>query len=465
MKNYQFQVKIELLTMGKFKFLEKGGFKKLPKKTGIYCFSNEKKKKLYIGKATNIQDRVKNHFQQPGFKDYLFLDKVKKIGYIKTDSEIEALILEAHLIKKYQPKYNVLWRDDKNYFYVAVTEGDFPRIFLTHQPIKVTGSKCKVSSIKKKGILNTKYKMLNTEFVGPFVDGKALKKTLKILRKIFPYRTCKTLPKRPCLWYQLGRCSAPCLLRSKLAQEIPSAKTKIKAECKENAKHILKILREKKTQVFKKLKKEMKKAAKSKKFEKAAKIRDQIFALEKVLNNAKIFEIPKKEIKYSEIGKGLKKILKTKRGIKRIEAYDVSNISGKLATGAMVTFTEGLPVKEFYRKFRIKISNKVNDVTMLKEILSRRFKHLEWGRPDLILIDGGRAQLNTVLSCLKSGFKDIKVMAIAKRKNELYIKNKRPILLKNLPREIFNLILQLRDEAHRFALTYHKKLREKELIG
>ncbi|GAI57271.1 unnamed protein product [marine sediment metagenome] len=166
----------------------------------------------------------------------------------------------------------------------------------------------------------------------------------------------------------------------------------------------------------------------------------------------------------------------------RIEAYDISNIQGQEATGSMVTFIKGLPDKKFYRKFKIRIAGKPNDVAMIKEILHRRINHPEWGWPDLILIDGGKAQLNAALQCLKYKFKEMRVMALAKKKNELFIKGrKEPILLKKLPRakkinlllppslplgrEIFNLILQLRDEAHRFAISYHKKLRKKKLIG
>ncbi len=487
--------------MKKFRFLKKVGIKKLPKKPGVYCF--KEKKILYIGKAANIQDRVKNHFQQPEFKESIFLDKVRKIGFIETYSEIEALILEANLIKKYQPKYNVVWRDDKNYFYVGITKParhrstrppasslagevgrepqalaggeDFPRVFMTHQPKKLY-SKPYLPATRLRS-RRWQAGTLNPEFVGPFVDGRALRQTLKILRKIFPYRTCKTLPKRPCLWYQLDRCPAPCLLESpkeslrlpteqaKLSSQIPGLREKIKRECQKNAKNLLKILQGRRIQVLRNLKKGMKSLSNLQEFERAAKVRDKIFALEKILNNAKIFEVQKAEIKYSEIEKELKKILKTKKKIKRIEAYDVSNISGKLASGSMITFIRGLVAKEFYRKFKIKISGKPDDVTMLKECLIRRFKHSEWGKPDLILIDGGKAQLNAALSCLTSEVKHLEVMAIAKKKNELYLENrKKPILLKSLSREIFNLILQLRDEAHRFAFTYHKKLRKKHLF-
>ena len=211
--------------MNKFKFVSKEKFSRLPKTSGVYALKS-KREFLYIGKAVDIRERVKNHFQQSSFREKVFLDKTKKIGFIKTSSEIEALILEAKLIKKYQPKYNTMWRDDKNYFFVGKTKEDFPQIFITHQTKpKVKGQKIKI------------------ECVGPFVDGQALKQTLKILRKIFPYRSCKNLPKKPCLWYQLDRCPAPCLLKSSLGAQIPSAKKIFKRELKSSIDNIFKILK------------------------------------------------------------------------------------------------------------------------------------------------------------------------------------------------------------------------------
>lgn len=438
--------------MEKFKFVSKDKIPKLPKEPGVYAFKNDKKI-LYIGKAANLKERVKNHFQQPGYRDYLFLDKVEKIGYIKTNSEIEALILEANLIKKYRPKYNVVWRDDKNYFFVGVTKEDFPRVFWTHQ------TKLRTSNLERR-----------TKFVGPFVDGKALKQALKILRKVFPYRSCFKILNRPCLWYHLNRCPAPCLLKSKFIKEIPPDSLKIKNVSQRNAKNLIKILKEGKNPVLKELKKEMRLASKNQDFEEAAKIRDQIEALERVMENAKIFEplnYPQLIGQWEIVEEKLKKILKIKKKISRIEAYDVSNIQGFEATGSMVTFIDGFPDKSLYRKFKIKFVEKPNDVAMIKEILSRRLKHSEWGFPDLILIDGGKAQLNAALEVKnrESEIRNIKIIALAKKENKLYIEDqKNPILLKNLPREIFNLILKIRDEAHRFAIFYHKKLREKVLF-
>jgi excinuclease ABC subunit C len=436
-----------------FKFIEKNKILRLSKNSGVYVFKKDRKF-LYIGKASNLRERVKNHFSQLAYRDSLFVNQVDKVGFIKTDSEIEALILEANLIKKYQPKYNVIWRDDKNYFYVGITKEDFPQVFITHQPKPQT----------------TNYK-LQTEYVGPFVDGKALKETLKALRKVFPYRTCNPpaggIPKHPCLWYHLDRCPAPCLIKP----EISGFKEKIRNESQRNTKNLTGILQGKRNQVLKKLKREMKKASNLEDYEKAAKIRNQIAALEKVLAHAKIFEPqPFQKIDWPQIQKTLQQILKTNKVISRIEAYDISNIQGEAATGSLVTFVRGLPDKNFYRKFKIKIVGKPNDIAMIKEVLKRRLKHLEWGLPDLILIDGGKAQLNAVVKSKanppsgRPKAKKIKVLAIAKKKNELFLESqKKPILLKTLPREIFNLILELRDEAHRFAISYHRKLREIDL--
>lgn len=423
--------------MEKFTFISIKQRSKLPKTAGVYCFEVSKDY-LYIGKANNIRDRAKNHFSQPSYRDGLFINQIKRIGYIKTDSEIEALLLEANLIKKHKPKYNVVWRDDKNYFFVGITKEDYPRVFITHQ---------------------TK---LKANYLGPFVDGKSLKQTLKILRKVFPYRSCLTFPKKPCLWYQLDRCPAPCILKSNLAKQIPTSPIKMKRECKRNTKNLTKILQGKKSQALKDLKKEMKQTSKDQDFEGAGRIRDQIQSLEKVMAHGKVFQEKLKEAdNWKETKETLAKILNRKEEINRIEAFDISNIQGKQATGSMVTFINGNPDKSFYRKFKIRLKETPDDVAMIKEVLARRQRHKEWGQADLILIDGGRAQLNAA----KEIIKNIPVMAIAKKKNELFLKNKeKPILLKTLPRDIFNLILKLRDEAHRFAISYHKALRKKALL-
>ena len=198
----------------------------------------------------------------------------------------------------------------------------------------------------------------------------------------------------------------------------------IKKESQRNAKNLKKILEGGKNQVLKDLKREMKKASKIRDFEKAAKIRDQINALERVLSHARLLEtIEPEKNSWEKTEKEIKRILNIKKQVSRIEAYDVSNIQGKNATGSMVTFVNGQPNKNFYRKFKIRIEQKPNDVAMIKEIISRRFQHPEWGWPDLILIDGGIAQLSAARQTKnkKQKAKNIKVISLAKRKNELFI--------------------------------------------
>lgn len=409
----------------------------LPKTAGVYCFvastSGKGREFLYIGKAVNIRARVKSHFMSPVFKDDVFiLPKTEKIGYIKSDSEIEALLIEAELIKKYRPKYNVIWKDDKNYSFVEITAENVPRVLVSHQ---------------------TKS---NSRYIGPFVDGKALKQSLRIIRRAFPYVTKKHGGNKKCLFCEIKLCPGPCTTR------------KEKGLYQNNIKNLTKILQGKKQQVLRTLKTEMKKASKAQEFEKAALLRDQVFALENVFANAHIIkDLPQTGLDWPGLEKRLRALVGARCKIKRIEGYDVSNIQGKQATGSMVVFDHGLPDKKEYKRFKVKITGKPDDIAMLKEVLKRRFSHPEWPRPQIILIDGGKGQLNAAVEAKKETpeCREIKVLAIAKRKNELFIEGKdKPILLKTLPREISNLVLQTRDEAHRFAIAYHRKLRRKRMV-
>lgn len=419
-----------------FKTISKKQTGLLPKTSGVYLLKF-KNQNLYIGKAINIRDRVKNHFNQPSYRDNLFIEKVKKIGYFETGSEIEALILEANLIKKYQPKFNVIWKDDKNYFYVTVTKDKCPVIYISHR------------------------KNADAEYIGPFVEGTALKKTLRFLRRAFPYYTLRSgsgqafkHPKIKCTYCHLDLCPGP----------NPDLK-----EYKKNIKKLILILRGKRSAVLNGLKKEMKLLSKEKKFEEAGEIRDRIFALQQVMSHTKVIEDnAAKTSAMLNVDEVLAKIIGAEKSASKIECYDISNIQGKQATGSMVVFVDGKPDKNLYRKFKIKMKNEPNDIAMLKETLERRFSHPEWKFPEIILIDGGKTQLNIAIKIKsqKANTKHIKVISIAKKNKELFIEGRnKPVLLKTLPREIYNLILQLDDEAHRFAITYHKRLRERRLLG
>ncbi len=424
--------------MENFKVISKKNIKNLPETTGIYLFLKGKQK-LYIGKAINIKNRVKNHFNQPSYRDNLFIDKINKIGFLKTQSEIEALILEANLIKKYQPKYNVMWRDDKNFFHVAITKNKnkIPYIYITHQKDKK-----------------------NTQYVGPFVEGTALKKTLRFLRRAFPYYTKDNHSKNKCTWCHLDLCPGP----------NPNL-----TEYKKNIKKLILILKGERSAVVSSLKKEMKHLAKEKKFEEAGKIRDKIYSLKQIMAHAHVIgNVTGYVTSYVTPNEmALQKIIGLNKKINRIECYDVSNIQGKQATGSMVVFSaQGgpasgwIPDKSQYKKFKIKTLETPNDIAMLKQVLQRRFNHPEWKFPEVILIDGGKAQLNTAIKSKNLKTKNIKVLSLAKRNKELFIEGEnKPILLKSLPQEIYNLIISLDQEAHRFAINYHKKLRKKGLIG
>jgi len=350
---------------------------KLPDRSGVYIFKDENENILYIGKAKNLKKRVKQHFQKQQKWIWDFLDDIADVEVLECENEKEAMLLETELIKRYQPKFNIEWRDDKNYFFVGITKEDFPRVFWTHQT-KVKSQKSKVKSE-----LSTTHYSLLTDYFGPFVKGGELKRFLAEIRKILPFRTCKNLPKKPCLYYHLGVCLAPC---------------KNKRQKKKYQKMIetLKVLL-------------------------------RIYLQENV----------------------------------RIEGYDISNISGSLATGSMIVFEKGKPKKSDYRKFRIKRVRGQNDVKSLREVLLRRMKHKEWKMPDLILLDGGKGQLKAANKI------DIPTISLAKKgkhSGKLYSRfSKSFILLDELPEEFKNLLLKIRDEAHRFAISYHKLRRKKVL--
>jgi len=454
------------------KTILKSKIEKLPKTIGIYLFYEKNPTlkiqhpaPIYIGKAINIKNRVKNHFFQPSYRDNLFIKRVIKIGFLKTNSEIEALILEASLIKKYQPKFNVVWRDDKNYFYIAIAQNKnkIPYLFITHQP-------------NKSKIINHKSKI---NYVGPFIEGAAIKKTLKFLRRVFPFYSGKWHPKNRCAWCHLELCPGPS----------PDLE-----EYRKNIKKLILILKGKRKIVLNNLKKEMKSFSNSQEFEEAAKIRNRILALQKVMSHAKItnndFGVANNQSpimdgrslletnsNWNKTKRMLRRFLKIKDPISKIECYDISNLQGKYATGSMVVFVNGKPDKSQYKKFKIKMKQEPNDIAMLKEVLQRRLLHPEWGYPEVMLIDGGIGQLNIGIKTKNESLtnfaivsfvrqvKNIKIISIAKGKRELFIEGqKNPIPLKNLPQNICNLILHLDDQAHRFAITYHKKLRNKNLF-
>ncbi len=407
--------------------------KKFPKTPGVYLMKNAEGKIVYVGKATSLRDRVASYFARPHERRMENLVReIANIEYQKTPTVIEALVLEANLIKKYSPKYNVKEKDDKSFLYVAFSKDKFPKIFL------IRGLEIKrLSPQSKKQI---------TKLFGPYTSAASLRAALDILRKIFPYRDCQTFPKRPCLQYHLKRCSAPCtgLITG--------------PDYRKNIKNIILFFEGRKEKILKNLRKEMNGASRQENFELAGKLRNKIFSLEHIQDVAVI---------KSDISRDLG----DRAGINifgRIEGYDISNISGTSATGSMVVFGDGKPNKKEYRKFKIKTVTGANDVGMIREVISRRLKHAEWPLPDLILVDGGWGQINAVREILTEHKIEISVIGIAKgfdRKQDRLLYGEENPELGRLAGQYKDILLRVRDEAHRFAIGYHKILRKNKLLN
>ena len=517
----------------------------LPSKPGVYIMRDETDTIIYIGKAKNLIKRVKSYFREKldRPKTQILMSHFDSLEYIVTNSEKEALILEATLIKKHRPRYNVQLKDDKRYPYVKITDEEFPRLVITR-------------NVTKNGV-----------YFGPFTDVGSVKKTVKFLKSLFKIRTCRNM-NGPCLNSQIDLCYAPCDNRI------------LKKEYSEIINKIDLFFQGKYSTILKDLKNEMMEAAENEEFEKAAVMRDQIASIEEIMEkqfvdlvdddldqdviaiapgetevvviimpirNGKIvgrddflmsasqydssseimtafiqqyygynrhipkqilldediddkelieewlsdlrgnkvkIKVPQKGVKLrlvkmakknAEIIKHqkkkmesalieLKKYLKLEKLPHIIEGYDISNISGKFAVGSKVSFLEGKPNKKRYKHFRMETPGP-NDFAMMEELLTRRLKMVDRDpEPDLIVIDGGKGQLGMACGVLeKLNLTHIPIIGLAKEFEEVFTPNsQRPIIIpKN--NEALYLLQQVRDESHRFAITYHRKLRSKNI--
>lgn len=407
-------------------------YKKLPDAPGVYLMRGAKKKLLYVGKAINLRRRVSSYFLRPhDSRIEKLVSEIKRIDHEKTESALEALLLEAKLIKELQPPYNILQKDDKSFLCIEITKEKFPRVILV---------RAKNVDLKKKNIY------------GPFLSGRAVKEALKIIRRIFPFsiHPPEEVGKltRPCFDYQLGLCPGTCV--GAISE----------AEYKKNIDNIKLIFNGKKRRIISNLKKEMKQASNALNFEKADRIKRQIFGLEHIRDISLISS--------DFINESLAEPSQTSK-IHRIEGYDISNISGTSAVGGMVVFTDGEPNKKEYRRFKIKTIIGANDVGMLEEVLRRRFARHglnippeeRWPDPDLILIDGGLAQVNVAEAVLHELGIHIPVIGIAKGPER-----KRNDIIGHIPEGVeIKTLVRVRDEAHRYSIGYHKKVREGQFFN
>jgi excinuclease ABC subunit C len=541
--------------------------KNAPRKTGVYLMTGKNGKVIYIGKAKNLRSRIRSYFTGTDTRPMIsfLVPKIHDLEFIVTDTEKEALILENNLIKEHKPRYNVDLRDDKAFFNIRIdTKSPFPRFEL-------------VRRVKKDG----------AQYFGPYSSSASVKDTLHFLQQIFPIRTCSNTElrsrKRPCIEYEIKRCTAPCcgLIKSKEYDKL--------------VKDAVIFLEGREKKLLSSLRSRMTEAARKLQFEEAAVIRNRLAAIRKTLEKQRIVSmsfidrdvfglymergltkiyamfirkgkiigrksfplvkigvdsseilsslmkryydgdvfIPEEIIIPEDIDDGdvvaewltekrgrrvsivvpkrgqkkdlldmagdnakniflternadhdkeealqiLSKQLNLKRVPKRIECFDISNLGGTDAVGSMVTFTGGSPRKSEYRRFRIKTVHGMDDYAMIYEVLKRRYKGKE-NLPDLIIVDGGKGQLGVALTVMKElEIKDIDIIGLAKeagngigrkstsvRKGEdrVYIpKRKDPVYLTRYPNALF-LLQRVRDEAHRFAISYHRKLKKKK---
>jgi excinuclease ABC subunit C len=420
--------------------IDKSQIKLAPKTPGVYFYKDDNDKIIYIGKAINLYNRLNSYLQKnidEKTKQMLFCSKT--ISWQETETNLEALILEANLIKKYKPHYNIKQKDDKSFIYIYITKEDFPRVFLD-RPNKLQAKSYK--SCLSAGRLKASF--------GPYTSTQEARLAYKILRKIFLFRDSpeskfKLYQKKvkPCLFYSLKLCSAPC------------ANFINKIDYNKSIKNLINFLKGNKKSVIKKLQGEMKEFSKNQKFERATETRNAIFALNHIHDTALIKNDFEANINTDSNPNDI-----------RIECYDISNLPAgrqvlaKYAVGSMVVFTNGKPNKNEYRKFKIKSVNGANDIAMIKEVLTRRLAHTEWAMPGLIIIDGGKAHFNIAKNTVSKYNLSIPVVAVAKGpkrdKLDIYSDNKLDVDIK--------IIEQARNEAHRFAITYHKKLRGKQFI-
>lgn len=430
--------------------------KKIPALAGVYLFKDKRGRVIYVGKSANLKNRVRSYFQI-GASFYnaakiKMLEGIYSVNIIETNSEIEALIKETELIKKLKPKFNVLMRDSKNYLFVGINREDYPRIYYTHQPFDSLRS----LKVKPKGH-NSKAK----DYIGPFTDATALRKTLHHLRTIFPYCTCKQKHFRLCLNAELGKCLGECCLKTNTLMDR-------KKEYNKNISSIKRILSGRSKVVQQNLRREIKTAAKEKNYEQAQLAVERLSHLEAVMSHAHVLGSGIIILPLFQDVRPNFKLLGLRKEPQRIEAYDVSNISGQEAVGSMIVFEKTErgdyhPKKSDYRKFKIKSVRGANDPAMIREILFRRLKHTNWPKPGLIVIDGGKAQLNAALGAL--GKRKIPIIALAKRLEEIYFpQKKQSVLAELLGSETKRLLQALRDETHRFAIKFHRQLHKKAVI-
>ncbi|MEX1087083.1 MAG: UvrB/UvrC motif-containing protein [Candidatus Paceibacterota bacterium] len=420
--------------------------KQLPDQPGVYFFKKGRQI-LYIGKATSLRDRVRSYFSGDIIlsRSHLIQQMVEEavtVTFQQTDSVLEALVLEAELIKRYQPLYNTRDKDNKSFNYVVVTDEDFPRILTVRgRELEKIEYERPLASSKPSRSTSVSAILRRTSVkrtFGPFTSGSSLQEGFKIIRRIFPYRDRKCIPAeeqrdprnpKPCFNQQIGLCPGVCTGGI------------TKREYQRHIRNIVLFFEGKKKQLLKKLTTQMNRAAKNQEFEKATDIRRQIYALTHINDTALLT----RDFFGNSSGNGK---------IFRVEAYDIAHLSGSAHVGVMTVVEDGEVNTDEYRKFRIRGQEGVNDTKALREIISRRLDHPEWRMPNLIVVDGGKAQKNVATRLLEDVGVVIPIVAVVKDERH---KPRDLISKEDIVRKHQDDILLANSESHRYAIQFHRQ--------
>jgi len=428
----------------------RAGIKRFPKTPGVYLMKDARGRVLYVGKAKDLRSRVGSYFQDSadllstrGPEIARMASEVADIDFLDTDTEVDALLQENRLIKDIQPPYNERLRDDKTFPYLEITTGDdFPGVYVTRKP-RLKGSK----------------------LYGPFINVAGLRDAVNALQKVFKYRTCeleifdgddRRRFFRPCLLHSIKQCTAPCadrISREAYRQDVARLK---------------RFLASKRSVVLRQMTRDRDRAAEERRYEDAARLRDQIKAIESLSLSGDVHDDVQPEVFYVDPRQGLEKLaelLELDSVPRSIEGIDIANLQGAESVGALVCFLDGKPYKGGYKRFRIKEVEGIDDYAMIREVIRRRYKYAAGGEelyPDVILIDGGLGHLHAGLEA----FADMDVhppmvISLAKREEEIYAQARSAAIRLARNNDALRLLQQVRDEAHRFAQHYHHILRRK----
>jgi excinuclease ABC subunit C len=427
--------------------------KQFPAAPGVYLMKDVQGLVVYVGKAKNLRNRAGHYFTKAAADDMRTADLVKQIvdiDFLAAETEVDALLLEARLIKDIQPRFNVDLKDNKTFPYLQIrVREEYPRVEFTRSP-------------RRKGV----------RLYGPFTSAKSLRAAIQVMQRIFQFRTC-TLdirdadPKwryfRPCLLHNIRQCTAPCNFRVS------------KEDYRRQIRNLILLLEGKKARLLARMKREMEEASTATLFEKAARIRDEIKALADLSLRGEVGKDVQPEVFHYEPRKGLaglRKVLGLAKTPRTIEGMDIAHLSGDDMVASLVSFIDGVPFKNGYRRYRIRSVEGIDDFASIREVVSRRFRSVGRSQPgeevavfpDILLIDGGKGQLNAALDVFRNfGIEPPCLISLAKREEEVYRPGEAEPLRLSRHSAALRLLQYVRDEAHRFAQHYHHILQRKKL--